>query len=101
MYGRGLLTPPRRYVITIAMTLWGASAGAMSASPACIQRAAQNPDPASVLRRELSRIAVQHNPNRALESAARDKMAHEHGVQLQPTSERQQQSVLADGQRPG
>ena len=103
VYGRGLMTSQRRYVVTLASALWGTATGAMSASPVCMNRASHSTDPDSVLRKELARIAVQHNPNRAMESVAREKIAQAHRLREQQEKERQlelsyQQSVAGDGQ---
>ena len=102
VYGRGLLTPRRRYIITLATALWGTGVGAMSASPVCIKRASRNKDPDSVLRRELARIAVQHNPNRAMEQVAREKLVKVHRLREQEAKQRlEQQSSAEGGELPG
>ena len=103
VYGRGLMSPQRRYIVTIASTLWGTATGAMSASPVCIKQASHSKDPDSVLRKEMARIAVQHNPNRAMEKVAREKIAQVNQQREQQEKMQLEQPQSTDGggqQRP-
>jgi hypothetical protein len=53
--------------------LWGGTVGAMTSSPQCLHSIAESEAKESVLRRELSRVIIQHNPNRALEAMQREQ----------------------------
>jgi len=66
VYGRGLLTPNKRFILTSVFTLWGATVGALSASPACLKLISTCPDDSSILRRDLELIRIKHNPNSSL-----------------------------------
>ena len=72
VYGRGLLTPSRRYAATLASTVWGVAAGVVLSSPSCLQSMASSRDSHSVLRREMARVIVRHNPNHAAELVRRE-----------------------------
>ena len=77
VYRKALFTPPLRFALTLVTTVWGFAMAAMTTSPECLHSIARSRDPQSVLRVELSRIVVMHNPNRALEAIERDHEARD------------------------
>lgn len=69
LYGRGLLTPARRALLTSVFAMWGSAAAALTSTPSCLRSVSAITDTDSVLKHELSRIVVQHNPNVAMQHA--------------------------------
>lgn len=62
---RNLMTANRRFVFTTLFTVWVATTSALSSSPSCLHAISHIDDPNSVLKKELKRIVVMHNPNTA------------------------------------
>jgi len=76
LFGRGLLNPQRRILLTTVFSVWGSAAAALTSTPACLRAVGEIKDSSSVLKKELSRIVVEHNPNIALQHSMQQSPSH-------------------------
>ena len=98
MYRRSVAVEPHyRFLTTLVSAFCGAAIGAMWVSPWFIHQAASSKDPDSLLRREMARIAVTHNPNRAMEVVAAQRLAEVHQRREQEKRQQELQMNSTEG----